>query len=108
MVRGKELAQRTILWSFYNLKGAIAELEKEPPGAIRAMFLAVIPAELAPQGMAIMDRLPLPALAVLTAVFGSSFHQGYAKAHEHLQQGAPHLHQTLAARASAPARPPQQ
>lgn len=106
MLRGKELAEKTIIFSFYNVRGAIAELEKESPGAIRAMFLSIIPAELAPQGMAILDRLPLPALAVLTAVFGSSFHQGYSTAHAHLQSGKPNLHHTLAERASAP-RPPQ-
>ena len=88
------------------MKAAVAELEKEPPGAVRAMFLSIIPADLGPQGVAIMDRLPLPALAVLTAIFGSSFHQGYSTAHTHLQQGVPHLHQSLAARASA-ARPAQ-
>jgi hypothetical protein len=108
LVRGKELAQQTIALSFYNMRAAISQLESETPGAIKAMFLSVIPDELAEQGAALVDLIPLPGLAVLVSVFGSGFHQGYSTANAHAAQGR-NLHhemQAAAARKAPPATTP--
>lgn len=108
VMRGRELAQQTIALSFYELRAAIGMLEKETPGAIRAMFLSVFPDDLADQGAALAELIPLPGLAVLVGVFGSGFHQGYSKAFEHAAQSR-NLHHELraaqAARSGAPGAP---
>jgi len=104
-MRGKELAQQTIAMSFYNTRAAISQLEPETPGAIKAMFLSIIPDELAAQGAALVDLIPGPGLAVLTAVFGSGFHQGYGTAFKHAAAGR-NLHAELQKRAEAVSQAP--
>lgn len=84
----------TMLRAFFGLRGAVSELEPEAPGAIRAMFLGIIPDELGAQGAAMAEAFDPSVLAILTALYGAAFHQGYSKAFEHAAENR-NLHAQL-------------